>query len=132
MYGHASTAMDVDGHPSAAALRRIPLVGEQLDAFRTLSREFGVTRLEVFGSVMTDAFDHVRSDIDFIVTYPEGYDLGPLYRRHFALQRALAKTIGHCVELVEASSLDDPCFAAIARETRCLVYAAENPGDSGR
>ena len=42
-----------------------------------LCREYGVARLELFGSGATDAFDPARSDVDFIVAYPPDYDFGP-------------------------------------------------------
>jgi predicted nucleotidyltransferase len=45
-----------------------PLIADNLDAIHTLAREYGVARLEVFGSVTTGAFDSERSDIDFLVT----------------------------------------------------------------
>jgi predicted nucleotidyltransferase len=44
-----------------------PLIEEHLEEIRALCREFGVSRLELFGSAATDAFDPDRSDIDFIV-----------------------------------------------------------------
>src|SRR5215211_4433890 len=54
-----------------------PVIAEHLEAIRALCREFGVARLEVFGSVCTPDFDSERSDIDFIVEYPPDYDFGP-------------------------------------------------------
>ena len=47
-----------------------PLVEQHLEAIRALCREYGVARLEVFGSAATEEFDPDRSDVDFIVEYP--------------------------------------------------------------
>src|ERR1700712_3925928 len=47
-----------------------PLLQPHLEAIRELCREFGVVRLEVFGSVQTYRFDPATSDIDFLVEYP--------------------------------------------------------------
>ena len=102
------------------------LITDNLTAIRSLAREFGVARLEVFGSVTTDAFDPKSSDIDFLVEYPADYDRGPLYRRHFALQRALATLIGHPVDLVEMDALRDPWFARAANQTRRVVFNASD------
>ncbi len=48
----------------------VPIVADNLDAIRALCREYGVARLEVFGSVCTREFDPGRSDVDFLVEYP--------------------------------------------------------------
>ena len=53
------------------------MIAEHLEAIRALCREYGVLRLEVFGSVCTPEFDPERSDVDFLVEYPEDYDFGP-------------------------------------------------------
>ena len=55
-----------------------PLIEQHLDAIRALCREYGVARLEVFGSAATGAFDPDRSAVDFIVEYPADY--GPRTR----------------------------------------------------
>ena len=36
-----------------------------------LCRRYGVARLEVFGSAVTDAFDLARSDIDFLIEFDD-------------------------------------------------------------
>ena len=52
-----------------------PLITNNLDAIRALCREYGIVRLEVFGSVVTEDFDPARSDVDVIIEYPPDYDL---------------------------------------------------------
>lgn len=54
-----------------------PLIADNLHQIRHLCEEFGVVRLDVFGSIDTSGFDPGRSDVDFLVTYPDGYDHGP-------------------------------------------------------
>lgn len=53
------------------------IVADHLPVISALAERFGVERLEVFGSVCTPAFDERRSDVDFLATYPDGYDDGP-------------------------------------------------------
>lgn len=101
-----------------------PLIEGHLDAIRALCREFGVSRLELSGSAAIDAFDPDRSDVDFIVHYPDGYDVGPWARRHFELQERLSAGLGRPVDLVMASAMRKPRFIEAADLTRQDVYAA--------
>ncbi len=101
-----------------------PLIDDNLEAIRTLAREFGVARLEVFGSDSTPDFDPERSDVDFLVEYPKGYDFGPWLRRRHELRRALERVVGRSVDLVETSALRAPDFAGEANRTRSVVYDA--------
>jgi predicted nucleotidyltransferase len=100
------------------------LIEEHLDAIRALCREFGVTRLEVFGSAATPEFDPERSDIDFLVEYPPDYEFGLWAGRHFELQERLADVLGRPVDLVMASAMRKPRFIASVNQTRRLLYAA--------
>jgi uncharacterized protein len=101
-----------------------PLIEEHLEDIRALCREFGVQKLEVFGSAATDAFDPERSDVDFIIHYPDDYDVGPWARRHFELQERLESVLGRPVDLVMASAMRKPRFIEAAARTRQDVYAA--------
>jgi predicted nucleotidyltransferase len=104
-------------------LEQSPLA-EHLEAIRALCREFGVARLEVFGSVCTPDFDPARSDIDFLVAYPDEYDLGPWLKRFFELQERLATLLGRDVDLVMVDAPTNPYFIRAMNETRQLLYAA--------
>lgn len=52
------------------------MIQDNLEAIRALCREYGVVRLDVFGSVVVDAFDLECSDVDFIVECQPDYDFG--------------------------------------------------------
>ena len=99
-------------------------IAEHLEAIRALCREYGVTRLEVFGSVCTPDFDPERSDVDFLVEYPEGYDFGPWATRYLALQDDLAELLGRKVDLVMTRAIRKKYFLLAINETRELLYAA--------
>lgn len=101
-----------------------PIIDNHVSEIIALCRRFGVERLEVFGSVATSDFDPVRSDIDFLVTYPEGYDYGPWLGRVQELEAALAKELGWDVDLVMSHALEKPRFAAEAAKTRVVIYDA--------
>ncbi len=89
-----------------------------------ICRQFGVARLEVFGSVVTDAFDPDHSDVDFIVFYPPDYDFGPWLARFQDLEEALATLLGRDVNLVMTSALKNRWFEREAAKTRTVIYDA--------
>ena len=92
------------------------------DEVHQLCRQFGVQRLDVFGSAAGDAFDPQRSDIDFVVDFGPG--LQPdLFNRYFGLNEALAALFGRKVDLVMASGMVNPYFIDAVNRTRQPVYA---------
>ena len=95
-----------------------------LGAIRALCREFGITRLDLFGSAATGEFDPERSDIDFLVEYPPDYDFGPWAARHFELAERLEQLLGRRVDLVMVSAMRKPRFIEAVNQTRQLLYAA--------
>ncbi len=104
-------------------LDRSPIV-EHLEAIRALCREYGVARLEVFGSVCTAEWDPERSDVDFLVAYPDDHDLGPWLKFLFALEEALAELLGRKVDLVMTGALRNKWFRREAAKTRTLIFDA--------
>lgn len=101
-----------------------PLIERHRDAIVALCREYGVTRLELFGSAATDTFDPDRSDVDFIVHYPEGYEFGPWLTRFQDLEKALVDLLGRDVDLVMTSALKNRWFNREAAKTRTVIYDA--------
>lgn len=91
-------------------------------AIRSACERFGVERLRVFGSVLTDRFDPETSDIDFLVTFqPERDDL---FRDYFDLKFELEHILGREVDLVMERSIRNPFFKASAFGSAQDVYAA--------
>jgi predicted nucleotidyltransferase len=101
-----------------------PLLAEHLETIRALCREYGVSRLEVFGSICTSEFDPERSDVDFLVTYPPDHDFGPWLQRHFDLEEALANVLGRKVDVVMSGALRNKWFRREAEKTRTVLYDA--------
>lgn len=101
-----------------------PIIAEHLEAIRALCQEFGVTRLEVFGSVCTPDFDPERSDVDFLVEFPADYDFGPWAARFLALQEALTNVLGRKADLVMSRAVRKKYFLLSVNQTRQLLYAA--------
>lgn len=88
-----------------------------------LCRQFGVRRLDVFGSAATDAFDPARSDYDFLVDLDSDAG-GSLFTRYFSLKEGLEKLLGRNVDLVMIGALRNPYFIDSVNRTRQPVYAS--------
>lgn len=101
-----------------------PLIEQHLAEIRALARTYGVARLEVFGSVAMPNFDPEKSDIDFLVEYPPGYEFGPWLKRLHELRRALEHILGRKVDLIRVTAVKDPLFGREAAKTRQVVYDA--------
>lgn len=99
-----------------------PLVAEHLHEIRALSEKYGVEKLEVFGSAMTDEFDPERSDVDFIVHYPDGYNFGDFGSRLFDLEEELAAALRRPAQLVMTSALKNSYFQDESSRTRWPVF----------
>lgn len=102
----------------------IEIVEQKLPAIRELCQQYGITRLELFGSAATDDFDPARSDVDFLVAYPPDYDYGPWIARHLDLEADLAALLGRKVDLLTTSALRKKYFAREAAKTRTVIYDA--------
>lgn len=51
------------------------ILEEKKAAIAGVCRQYGVTKLEVFGSANTRDFDPERNDFDFVVEFAEGGDM---------------------------------------------------------
>jgi predicted nucleotidyltransferase len=105
----------------------VPLVEQQLDALRAACGRHGAARLELFGSAANPGtFDPQRSDVDFIVSFRPGFDLGPWLAHYFDLRDELQQILQRPVELVMESAMQNPLFRHEADRTRQLIYAIQD------
>lgn len=88
-----------------------------------LCRQYGASRLEVFGSAANGKFDPQSSDLDFLVEFDPVGDAS-LFRRYFGLQEALENLFGRKVDMVSADAMKNPHFIAEVNRSRQTVYAA--------
>lgn len=89
-----------------------------------LCRRNGVSRLELFGSATTDAFDRQRSDLDFLVAFDE--NPADLLKRYFSLKESLEALYDRGVDLEMIGAMENPYFIESVNKTRQLVYASED------
>lgn len=106
-----------------------PEVAQHIPEIRALCRRFGVTRLEIFGSAVTGDFDPHRSDVDFVVTWPEAYDSGPWGSRYTEFDEQLSSILGREVDLVFNKPHRNRFFARDIDRTRQEIYIADT-GDT--
>jgi predicted nucleotidyltransferase len=108
-----------------ASNKRIPdVIADHRAELEALCREYGVERLEVFGSATSGRFNPETSDLDFLVEYKDDFDLGPWMRDLFRFQEALEELFGRSVDLVFASGIRNPFLRRSIDESRMLLYAA--------
>lgn len=93
-----------------------------IEAIRRACEQFGVERLRVFGSLLTDRFDPESSDIDFLVDFLPQRD--NLFHDYLDLKAELERITGRGVDLVVERSVRNPFFKASAFGSAQDVYAA--------
>jgi len=102
----------------------IPLLRDKSDELTRLCRNYGVARLEVFGSASEDfRFDPNHSDVDFLVEFlPEAEPhLAELYLDFIA---ALRDLLERDVDLVMTRAIRNPYFLQVVDRSRRTLYAA--------
>ena len=101
-----------------------PAISEKRADIAALCRQYGVKRLEVFGSAArgTD-FDPARSDADFLVEFGPGCSTD-LLGDYFRLKDELTGILGREVDLIEFGALRNPYVIEGINEDRELLYAA--------
>ena len=80
------------------------IVDSKLTRLQELCRQFGVLRLDLFGSAATGRFDPTRSDLDFLVEFA----LPDAGKRYLRFLDELEKLFGRKVDLITETDLDNP------------------------
>jgi hypothetical protein len=90
---------------------------------QALCRQFGVKRLDLFGSAAEGEFDRSCSDFDFLVDLGEQQP-GAYADAYFGLMESLERLLGKPIDLVTEPSLTNPYLRRNIEGTRRLIYAA--------
>ena len=99
----------------------IEAIEHNLDAIGALCREYGVRRLDLFGSAATGAFDEATSDLDFVAAFADTRSPG-YADRYLTFAEALEALFGRKVDLVTERSIRNPSFRRTVEATRQTVY----------
>lgn len=89
------------------------------EAISTACTDFGVERLDVFGSVVTEGFGP-DSDVDILVRFDRRP--GRLFARYFGLREQLERIFNRRVEVVLEDSIRNPYFREAIERSRTNVY----------
>ena len=97
-----------------------PLIDQHRAQLRVLCDQFGVERLELFGSGTGADFNPDTSDLDFIVQMRNPLQAG--YARRFCgFADALEQLFGRRVDLLTEAMIRNPVFKAHVDQSRELV-----------
>ncbi len=107
----------------------IPEIEQHRNEIIALCEEYGLVRLELFGSAATSDFDPAMSDVDFLIEYPDDFDYGSWGSRVTEIQERLHLILGRDVDLVSLRWAVNPYFRKSIEESRTPIYA---PKDSVR
>lgn len=88
-----------------------------------LCRQYGVARLDVFGSASAGGFNAAVSDVDLLVDFlPEAR--GRAFDNYFGLREALEQLLGRNVDLVTEPSVRNPYLRQAIEGSRQNLYGA--------
>jgi len=96
------------------------IVDKNIDKIRALCDKHKVTRLFVFGSVLTDNFNN-SSDIDLLVDF-SGVDLYDYADNYFDLKKALEDLLNRPIDLLEEKALKNPYLKETIDSSKQLIY----------
>jgi hypothetical protein len=101
----------------------IGVIQQNQSQLNELCHQYGVLRLELFGSAARGDFDASRSDLDFLVVFSRDPQMNPA-DRFLGLLADLERVFGRKVDLVDVRAHRNPYFMAEALKHREVVYAA--------
>lgn len=85
-----------------------------------LCKKHKVTRLFVFGSILTDRFNK-ESDIDFVVDF-DRENVTDYFDNYFNLKYALEDLLKRKVDLLEEQTIRNPYLKKSVDQTKTLIY----------
>lgn len=98
------------------------LIEIHLDQIATLCKKFHVSKLWVFGSILTNRF-RAESDIDLCVDFDwKSIPLLDAANNFFGFQFALEDLLGRKIDLTDESAVRNKYFREELNETRKLIY----------
>ena len=96
------------------------IIDKNRDKIKALCNKHKVSRLFVFGSILTDRFKRT-SDVDFIVDF-EGIDLYDYADNYFELKTSLEKLLKRQVDLLEDKAIKNPYLRQSIDSSKQLIY----------
>lgn len=97
-------------------------ISEYKDEIEEVSKKLFVSRIDIFGSALTDRFND-KSDIDLIVAFDES-KVSNMFEQYFTLKEQLERVFHRSVDVVIDGSVRNPIFKQEINATRRTVYVA--------
>lgn len=97
-----------------------PLIDHR-EAIARLCRDYGVERLEVFGSAADGRFDPARSDFDFILRFAPGNEHS-LARRYLGFIDAMEALLGRHVDVLSDGPIENPYLRQAVNASRRTLH----------
>lgn len=99
-----------------------PLLTSRRAAIDALCRQYGVRRLEAFGSVLRADFDDSTSDVDLVVEFDRSA-AGTGLQTYFGLKRDLEALLARPVDLVELGGMENTRLKRMIERSKVPLYA---------
>jgi predicted nucleotidyltransferase len=96
------------------------IIDKNIDRIRALCYKHKVTKLFVFGSILTDKFKK-SSDIDFLVDFG-GVDIFDYADNYFDLKNSLESLLKRQVDLMEDKAVKNPYLRQSIDSSKQLIY----------
>jgi len=96
------------------------IVERNIDKLIKLCKKYKVTKLYVFGSVITEKFTK-ESDIDLLVTFDD-IDLQNYADNYFDLKFSLEDLFKRKIDLLEEKAIKNPFFKKSINNSKKLIY----------
>jgi hypothetical protein len=100
----------------------IELIDKKRGELAELCRRYGVERLYLFGSALSDRFIPGSSDLDFVVEMRNREPTGSYADRYFGFAEELERLFGRPIDLITEQSIRNPYFRHEVETTRQLIY----------
>ena len=96
------------------------IIEQNIDQIHKLCKQYHVSQLSVFGSVVTDQYNK-DSDIDLLVDF-SNMDLKYYADNYFALKRSLEKIFNREVDLLENKAIKNPYLRESIDSSKRVLY----------
>jgi predicted nucleotidyltransferase len=96
------------------------LINDNLQHIKALCQKHKVSKLFVFGSVLTPRFNN-QSDVDLLVDFHKE-EVDDYFNNFFDLKYALEKLLGKNVDLVEGQTIKNPYLNKDIDQHKVLIY----------
>ena len=102
------------------------IIDKNIDKIRVLCENHKVSRLFVFGSILTENFKK-SSDIDFLVDF-SGVELYDYADNYFDLKSSLERILNRQVDLLEEKAIKNPYLRQSIDSSKQILYGKRKMG----